>query len=54
MKWTPDTIIAAVVIVGGLGLKFCDIDGEVWSLVLMAAGWVFGSQYQARKLLKGG
>lgn len=54
MKWTPDTIGALIVIAGGLALRFCGIDSEVWALVLIAAGFLFGAQYQTRKLAKGG
>ena len=54
MKWTPDTIIALVLVVGCLILLFLRIDGEVKSILTMAAGWVFGSQYQTRKMAGGG
>jgi hypothetical protein len=54
MTWTPDTIGALIIIVGGLSLRFAGIDSEVWSVVLIAVGWLFGGQYQARKLSKGG
>ena len=54
MKWTPDLIIALVLIVGCLALVFTGIDGEVKSILTLAAGWAFGSQYQARKVSKGG
>lgn len=54
MKWTPDLIIALVLIVGCLGLVFTGIDGEVKSILTLAAGWAFGSQYQVRKASKGG
>lgn len=54
MKWTPDLIIALVLVVGCLALIFTGIDGEVKSVLIMAAGWAFGSQYQARKINKGG
>jgi len=49
MKWTPDTIIALILVVGCLVLLFLKIDGEVKSILCTAAGWAFGSQYQARK-----
>lgn len=49
MKWTPDLIIAIILIVGCFALIFSGIDGEVKSILTMAAGWVFGSQYQVRK-----
>ena len=54
MKWTPDLIIALVLVVGCLVLVFTGIDGEVKSVLTMAAGWSFGSQYQARRAAKGG
>lgn len=54
MKWTPDLIIALVLIVGCFGLIASGIDGEVKAILTIAAGWAFGSQYQARKVIKGG
>jgi len=45
MKWTPDLVIALVLIVGCLVLITCRIDGEVKSILTMAAGWCFGSQF---------
>ena len=54
MKWTPDLIIAMVLVVGCLTLIGTGIDGEVKSILTLAAGWAFGSQYQVRKLPKGG
>ena len=50
MKWTPDAIGALIIIVGGLALRFAGIDSEVWSVVLIAVGWLFGGQYQVRKM----
>ena len=50
MKWTPDAIGALIIIAGGLGLRFLGIDSEVWSVVLIAVGWLFGGQYQVRKM----
>ncbi len=49
MKWTPDLIIAMVLILGCLALIFTGIDGEVKSILTIAAGWAFGSGYQAKK-----
>jgi len=49
MKWTPDLIIALVLILGSIGLIATGIDGEVKSILTLAAGWAFGSQYVARK-----
>lgn len=54
MKWTPDLIIALVLIVGCLILIAFRIDSEVKSILTVAAGWAFGSQYQVRKISKGG
>jgi len=54
MKWTPDLVIAIILIVGCLGLIASGIDGEVKSILTLAAGWAFGSQYQERRLKKGG
>ena len=54
MKWTPDLFIALILVVGCFALLAFGIDSEVKSILLMAAGWTFGSQYQARKLTKGG
>ena len=54
MKWTPDLIIALVLILGCFGLLAAGIDGEVKSVITVAAGWAFGSQYQSRRAEKGG
>jgi len=54
MKWTPDLIIALVLIVGSIGLIASGIDGEVKSILTLAAGWAFGSQFVERKGRKGG
>lgn len=54
MKWTPDLVVATLLVVGCLALVFTGIDGEVKSILTLAAGWAFGSQYQARKISKGG
>jgi uncharacterized membrane protein required for colicin V production len=49
MKWTPDLIIALILVVGCLALIFTGIDHEVKSILTMAAGWCFGSVYIQRK-----
>ena len=54
MKWTPDTVIAIILVVGCLVLIATGIDSEVKSILTLVAGWAFGSQYQARRLEKGG
>lgn len=52
MKWTPDKIIALVLVVGCLTLMSLRIDGEVKSILTMAAGWAFGSSFVERKAPK--
>lgn len=54
MKWTPDTVIALVIVVGCLVLVAFKIDTEIKSILALAAGWVFGGQYQIRRIEKGG
>lgn len=53
MKWTPDLIIAMVLVVGCMILLVLHIDSEVKSILTIAAGWAFGSGYFLRKR-KGG
>lgn len=50
VKWTPSTIGALVIITGGIVLRVLDIDAEMWSLVILAAGFLFGEQYDIRKV----
>ena len=54
MKWTPDMIIAIILVVGCIVLLSLGIDSEVKSILALAAGWAFGSQYVARKGKHGG
>lgn len=49
MKWSPDKVTALILVVGCLGLLFTGIDGEVKSIILIAAGWLFGGAYTSRK-----
>ena len=49
MKWTPDTVIALILVVGCLVLIGFGINSEVKSILAIAAGWAFGAQYQMRK-----
>jgi hypothetical protein len=49
MKWTPELIIAIILILGCLGLILSGIDGEVKSILTLAAGWTFGNQYGATR-----
>ena len=43
--WTPDKITAMVLVIGCMGLIFSGIDGEVKSILTLAAGWLFGGAY---------
>lgn len=52
MKIQFDQLLAGVVIAGGLIIRCFGIDGDVWSLVSIAAGFVFGTGWQARKSSK--
>jgi len=54
MKWTPDIIIALVLILGCFTLIATGIDGEVKSILTLASGWAFGSQFSERRKKKGG
>jgi len=54
MKWTPDLIIAIIIVIGCLILIGLSIDSEVKSILTVAAGWIFGSQYQIRRISTGG
>jgi len=49
MKWSPDKITALVLICGCLALLFTGIDGEVKSILTIAAGYFFGVSYADRK-----
>jgi len=49
MKFTADLLITLVLIVGCFTLLILKIDGEVKSILTLAAGWAFGSVYLARK-----
>ncbi len=50
MKWTPDIVIPGIVIVGCILLIALGIDSEVKSILTIAAGWAFGSQFQTNRL----
>ncbi len=54
MKWTPDSLIAMIIVLGCLVLLVLGINSEVKSILAIAAGWIFGGQYQARRVSKGG
>lgn len=49
MKIEFDQVCALVVIIGGMILRGLGINAEVWGVVLIAAGFLFGTGYQARK-----
>lgn len=48
-KWTPEVIIAVILIVGGIALRCVGFDGEIWALVGVASGFLFGNGYQKVK-----
>ncbi len=49
MHWTPDKITALVLIIIAALLLFTGIDGEVKSILVMAAGYLFGVSIADRK-----
>jgi len=48
LTWTPDKITALTLMVGCLVLIFTGIDGEVKSILTLAAGWLFGTAFADR------
>lgn len=54
MKWTPDKITAMILVCGCLALLFTGINGEVKSILGIAAGWLFGGAFMDRRKSKGG
>uniref|UniRef100_A0A6H2A1R6 Holin n=1 Tax=viral metagenome TaxID=1070528 RepID=A0A6H2A1R6_9ZZZZ len=48
-KWTPDKVTAVILIAGCLGLLFTGIDGEVKSILTIAAGYLFATGIAERK-----
>lgn len=46
--WTPDLVIAVIVILCCFTLRVFGINGEVWSVMILAVGWVFGGQFEKR------
>jgi hypothetical protein len=49
LTWTADKITALVLLIGCLILVFTGIDGEVKSILTLAAGWLFGSAFTEKK-----
>ncbi len=49
MKWTPDLIIALILVIGCFILIATGLDGEVKSILTIAAGWCFGNAFQQRR-----
>ena len=45
VNWTPDKIIAALVVVGCFILIGLKINSEVKSILAMAAAWLFGTSF---------
>ena len=49
MKMTPDILIALILVAGCLVLLILKIDGEIKSILTLAAGWAFASSYRIYK-----
>lgn len=49
MKWTPDLIIALVIVIACTVFLARGIDSDVKSILAIAAGWAFRSGYVANK-----
>lgn len=47
--WTPDLLIAGFIIIACFILRIAGINGEVWSTMGLAVGWVFGGQFHKRR-----
>lgn len=47
--WTPDLVIAVIVICVCAALRFTGINGEVWAVMLLTVAWVFGGQFEKRR-----
>lgn len=50
IKWTPSTIGALAVIIGGITLRCIGINAEMWSLTMIASGFLFGEQFEHRQI----
>lgn len=50
MKWSPDLLIAGALVIGSMVLLCLGIDGEVKSILTIAAGWAFGRGYRDVRL----
>ena len=48
-KWSPDMVIAAILVIGCLALIATGVDGEVKSILTIAAGWCFGAGFHTRR-----
>lgn len=44
-KWSPDSVVAVILVVGCLVLLGLGIDGEVKGILCLAGGWAFGKGY---------
>lgn len=42
MKWKPEDVIALVLILGGLGLRFSGIDGAVGTSLIVVTALYYG------------
>lgn len=54
MKWTPDMVIALVIVASCVALIATGINSEVKAILGMAGAWAFGRGYCARRQNKGG
>ena len=52
MKWTPDKIASIILIVGCLCLVAFHIDGEIKTILGIAAGYLFATGYSERQANK--
>lgn len=44
--WTPDIIIASVIVITAICLRCFGINAEIWAMGVLAAGWLFGGSYR--------
>lgn len=54
MKWSPDNVVAVIMVVGCLCLLGFGIDGEVKAILAAAAAWVFRAGYDRIRKPGGG
>lgn len=47
-KLMPADILAVIILVGGLALKFTGADGVVGTILVVVTGYYFGKQYRIK------